>query len=318
MFNARRKPSYRQATLERRYDFHLAEAIRASLAGSYDKAETHSGTALSISRELYAKTGAYRQGLAAALASHAVSAAAYGRTEQAVALLVESAGHYAALADADPGTYEVPRIDVLTRVAVAADATGNTKDAIALLREVIGMYGSVPDTAQPWPERDMGLALARFHLGRCLLKDGAPDEALAQLDAGLADADRAWEQLGPDCAHADGAHPDCAHADGAHADRAHPEPGHPDGAWLGRAPRFVQLAAPEWAASAVRAMQLHAAAGRWDGAARASRAAVWLSAGLAAIGGDAQRETHAAILARASVIWAQEQGQRAAAGLQEG
>lgn len=303
MFNARRKPSYRQATLERRYGFHLAEAIRASLAGSYDKAETHSGTALAISRELYAKTGAYRQGLAAALASHAVSAAAYGRTEQAVALLVESAGHYTALADADPGTYEVPRIDVLTRVAVAADATGNTKDAIALLREVIGMYGSVPDTAQVWPERDMGLALARFHLGRCLLKDGAPNEALAQLDAGLADADRAWEQLGPDRPHPDG---------------AHPEPGHPDGAWLGRAPGFVQLAAPEWVASAVRAMQLHAAAGRWDGAARASRAAVWLSAGLAAIGGDAQRETHAAILERANVIWAQEQGQRAAAKLQEG
>jgi hypothetical protein len=65
-------------------------------------------------------------------------------------------------------------------------------------------------------------------------------------------------------------------------------------------------------------MQLHAAAGRWDGAARASRAAVWLSAGLAAIGGDAQRETHAAILERANVIWAQEQGQRAAAKLQEG
>ena len=300
MFNARRKPSYRQATLERRYDFHLAEAIRASLAGSYDKAETHSGTALAISRELYAKTGAYRQGLAAALASHAVSAAAYGRIEQAVALLVESAGHYAALANADPGTYEVPRIDVLTRVAVAADATGNTKDAIALLREVIGMYASMPDTAQAEPERDMGLARARFHLGRCLLKAGAPDEALAQIDAGLADADRAGERLG------------VQESGSGHACT--------EGAWLGSAPGFVQLAAPEWAASAVRAMTLHAAAGRWGGAARASRAAVWLSAGLAAIGGDAQREAHAAILKRAGVIRAQEQaqGQRAAAGLQEG
>jgi tetratricopeptide (TPR) repeat protein len=292
MFNARRKPSQRQATLERRYDFHLGEAIRASLAGSYDKAETHSGTALSISRELYAQTSAYRQDLAAALASHAVTSAAYGRIEQAVTLLVESAGHYAALADADPGTYEVPRIDVLTRVAVAADAAGSTKGAIALLREVIGMYGSMPDAAQAGPERDMGLARARFHLGRCLLKTGDQDEALAQLDAGLADADRAWERLR-----------------GA-GDR-------PDGAWLGRAPGFVQLAVPAWAASAVRAMTLHAAGGRWDGAARAARVAVWLSAGIAAIGGDAQREAHAAILEKAGAICAQEHVQRAAAGLRE-
>jgi hypothetical protein len=69
-------------------------------------------------------------------------------------------------------------------------------------------------------------------------------------------------------------------------------------------------------------MTLHKAAGRWDGAARASRIAVWLSAGLAAIGGDAQRETHAIILKRAGVIREQEQEQeqewRAAAGLQEG
>ncbi|HWG02768.1 MAG TPA: hypothetical protein VG164_13100 [Trebonia sp.] len=284
MFNARRKPSQRQATLERRYDFHLAEAIRASLAGSHDKAETHSGTALSISRELYAQAGAYRQDLAAALANHAVSSAAYGRVEQAVALLVESAGHYAALADADPGTYEVPRIDVLTRVAVAADAAGSTKGAIALLHEVIGMYGSMPGTAQAGPERDMGLARARFHLGRCLLKTGDQDEALAQLDAGLADADRAWALLGGPS-------------------------GRPDGAWLGRAPGFVQLAVPAWVASAVRAMDMHAAGGRWDGAVRAARVAVWLSAGLAAIGGDAQREAHATILKRANVISAQEQGQ---------
>ena len=41
-------------TLERRYDFHLGEAIRAAIEGSHDKATKHSGTALSISRELYA------------------------------------------------------------------------------------------------------------------------------------------------------------------------------------------------------------------------------------------------------------------------
>ena len=44
----------RLGTLERRYDFHLGEAIRAALQGNHDKAATHSGTALSISRELYA------------------------------------------------------------------------------------------------------------------------------------------------------------------------------------------------------------------------------------------------------------------------
>src|ERR1051326_9504895 len=53
MFKARLKPS-EQGTLERRYEFHLGEAIRAALAGDNEKAAGHSGVALSISRELYA------------------------------------------------------------------------------------------------------------------------------------------------------------------------------------------------------------------------------------------------------------------------
>jgi hypothetical protein len=48
------RKALRQSTLERRYDFHLGEAIRATLQGSHDKAAGHSGQALLISRELYA------------------------------------------------------------------------------------------------------------------------------------------------------------------------------------------------------------------------------------------------------------------------
>src|SRR5215472_3342886 len=130
-----RRPSRRYAsrlgTLQRRYDFHLGEAIRAALEGSHDKAATHSGTALSISRELYAGASdpaRHRAELAAALCNHA----RYGGTLHALALLTESAGHYAELAEADPAAYEVPRIDVLTRVALAADTGGDTPGAVSL------------------------------------------------------------------------------------------------------------------------------------------------------------------------------------------
>src|SRR6202020_1832799 len=94
----------------------------------------------------------------------------YGGAWQAIAMLTESAGHYAALAEADPAVYEVPRIDVLTRVALASDAAGSTQDAISLLREIVGMY--LKAAAADTEERDLGLARARFHLGRCLLKSG--------------------------------------------------------------------------------------------------------------------------------------------------
>jgi hypothetical protein len=151
-------------TLERRQDFHLGEAIRAALQGSHDKATKHSVTALSISRELYAVApdpARHQPGLAAALCNHA----RYGTGKHAIALLAESAGHYAALAEADPALYEVARIDVLTRIALASDAAGSTKDAIDLLREVTAMYLKAP--AADAEERDLGLARARFHLGRC-------------------------------------------------------------------------------------------------------------------------------------------------------
>ena len=158
-------------TLERRYDFHLGEAIRAAIEGSHDKATKHSGTALSISRELYAGApdpARHQPELAAALCTHARYRAGW----QAIAMLAESAGHYAELAEADPAVYEVARIDVLTRVALASDEAGNTAAAVGLLREVIGMYLKAP-AADP-EERDIGLARARFQLGRCLLATGQP------------------------------------------------------------------------------------------------------------------------------------------------
>jgi hypothetical protein len=293
MFMARHKPSDRRApdrrtsrirTLQRRFDFHLGEAIRSALEGSHDKAATHSWTALSISRELCTDAGGperHQAGLAAALCNHA----RYGATlTQTIALLTESAGHYAALAEADPAGYEVQRIEVLTRVALASDTSGNTKDAISLLREVVRMYLLAP--AADLAERDIGLARARFHLGRCLLKTGLHADGLAETDAGLALADSAL-------------------------DRVRPAPWEPG--WLGTAPRYVQFAAPDWAAAAVRSMTLHAAAGRWENAAVAAYAAVLLSGGLAGLGGGALREAHQAICVQADAVWARLECSRRAA-----
>jgi len=285
-----KRDASRLGTLERRYEFHLSEAIRAAFEGSRDKAATHSGLALSISRELYAAApdpARHQPGLAAALCAHA----RYGGTPlDAIALLTESAGHYAVLAQADPALYEVPRIDVLTRVAVASDDAGNTRGAISLLREVVRMYLTAPAADQA--ELDLGLARARFQLGRCLLKTGAAAEGLAEIDAGLELADGALDRL-------------CLPVRG------------PD--WLGAAPRYFQLAAPDWAAAAVRAMTLHATAGRWDRAAEAASAAVLISGGLAGLGGDRLRAAHEAVRDQADSIFARtEYPQRMAAGLQGG
>ena len=179
-------------TLKRRYDFHLGEAIRAGLQGSHDKAAGHSWRALLLSRKLCtdaADPALHAPELAAALCAHA----RYGGAWQAIAMLTESAGHYAALAEADPAAYEVPRIDVLTRIALASDAAGNTGDAIGLLREVVGMYLKAPDAAAD--ERDIGLARARFHLGRCLLATGQAADGLAETEAGLELARDVLERL---------------------------------------------------------------------------------------------------------------------------
>ncbi|HEY7263280.1 MAG TPA: hypothetical protein VH589_17545 [Trebonia sp.] len=269
---AARKAS-RLGTLERRYDFHLGESIRAALEGSRDKAATHSGTALALSRELYAARSdrtRHQPELAAALSHHA----RYGGTPlHALALLTESAGHYAELARADPAVYEVSRIDVLTRVALASDEAGSTRDAVSLLREVIRMYLGAP-AADP-AERDLGLARARFLLGRCLLKTGAARDGLAEIDAGLELAAGALDRLRV---------PVCAPS------------------WLGTAPRYLQLAAPDWAAAAVRAMALHEADGHWELAAFAADAAVLISGGLAGLGGERLRAAHEAIRDRADEI----------------
>jgi len=259
--------------LERRYDFHLSESIRAALQGSHDKAAGHSGQALLISRELYADAAdpsRHQPELAAALCAHARYG---GSARQAIAMLTESAGHYAALAEADPAAYEVPRIDVLTRIALASDAAGSTRDAISLLHEVVGMYLKAPAADQE--ERDLGLARARFHLGGCLLKTGMAEDGLAETEAGLELAVDVLDRLPVRC----------------------DIPG-----WLVEAPRYLQLAAPDWAAAAVRSMSLHAEAGRWQQAATAARAAVLVSGGLAELGGDTLRDAHEKISARACVI----------------
>jgi tetratricopeptide (TPR) repeat protein len=259
-------------TLERRYDFHLGEAIRAAIEGSHDKATKHSGTALSISRELYAGApdpARHQPELAAALCTHARYRAGW----QAIAMLAESAGHYAELAEADPAAYEVARIDVLTRVALASDEAGSTAAAIGLLREVIGMYLKAP-AAEP-DEREIGLARARFQLGRCLLATGHPGDGLAEIDTGLELAGEVLDRLA----------------------LATADPG-----WLDAAPRYLQLAAPDWSAAAVRSMTGHADAGRWQRAAISAQAAVLISGGLAGLGGETLRDAHAAITALAEAV----------------
>jgi len=190
-------------------------------------------------------------------------------------MLAESAGHYTALAEADPAAYEVARIDVLTRVALASDEAGNTRAAISLLREVIGLYLKAPAADQE--ERDIGVARARFHLGRCLLATGQPGDGLAETDSGLELAAEVLDRLA----------------------LAVTEPG-----WLDAAPRYLQLAAPDWAAAAVRSMAGHADAGRWQRAAISAQAAVLISGGLAGLGGETLRDAHAAITTRAAEILA--------------
>ncbi len=278
-------------TLKRRYDFHLGEAIRAGLQGSHDKAAGHSGRALLISRKLCADAAdpaLHAPELAAALCAHA----RYGGSAwQAIVMLTESAGHYAALAEADPAAYEVPRIDVLTRIALASDATGNTDDAIGLLREVVGMYLKAPAADQE--ERDIGLARARFHLGRCLIATGHGADGLAETEAGLELAEDVLERLAVASRGDDPPYPPYPPRMPAS------EPG-----WLVAAPRYLQLAAPDWAAAAVRVMTLHAAGGRLARAATAARTAVLVSGGLADLGGDLLRDVHGAIAARAAAVTA--------------
>jgi len=146
-------------------------------------------------------------------------------------------------------------------------------DVVSLLREVVGMY--LKALAADTEERDLGLARARFHLGRCLLKTGMEEDGLAESQAGLELAADVLDRL----------------------QVRTPEPG-----WLVAAPRYLQLAAPDWAAAAVRAMTLHAAAMRWQQAATAARTAVLVSGGLADLGGEPLRDAHAAIKSRADQV----------------
>lgn len=307
MFRARLKLS-EQSTLERRYEFHVGEAARATLLGDREKAAGHSATALLITRELYVsarESARHRAMLAAALAAHA----RYERSLESLALLTESAAHYAVLAEAEPHQYETERIGVLVRVALTVEAAGNPRDAMRLLSEAIGMYRQTP--AADRVARAAGLARACFHLGRCLTQAGRGTEALAYTDEGLRAANLALRELlresrrstgGPDARPGPGEMSElnalsqrvvsaCCRADAR------------DAGWLSRAPRQVQLLAPDWMAAATRAMTLHAAAGHWPAAATAACAAVRVSGALAAFGGEDRQEAHVAVLGRARSIW---------------
>jgi tetratricopeptide (TPR) repeat protein len=276
MFTARHgQPArhQRHSTLERRFDFHLGEAVRAALQGSHDKAAGHTSRALQISHDLYATatdSTRHQPALAAALFAHSRYA---GGPWQAIELLTESAGHYTALAAADPASYEVQRIDVLTRLALMTEAAGSKTDAIALLREAVELYRKAP--AANTNERDLALARARFHLGRSLLETGQTAEALEETETGLELAAEVLDRMQLTNA--------------------------PEG-WITRAPSYLQLAMPDWAAAAIRTMTLHADAGRWEQAETYARTAIAVSAALAELGGDNLHDAHRRISAKTEEV----------------
>ena len=112
-------------------------------------------------------------------------------------------------------------------------------------------------------------------LGRLLLKTGMDAAGRAETETGL--------ELAADV-----------------LDRMRPQGTSPG--WLVVAPRYLQLAAPDWAAAAVRSMTAHAEEGHWQQAATAARTAVLVSGGLAELGGDPLRDAHEKITTRAAEI----------------
>jgi tetratricopeptide (TPR) repeat protein len=281
-----------QQDLERQYDEHLNQATAASVQNRDADATRHSAAALAIVRELYRATAdavRHRPVLAAALYNQAGHLRRAGQVDDAAALLTESAEHYHALAAADPAAYQVRLIDVLVRAALVAETAGDLAGAEARLRQAIRMYPDAP--AHDLLERELGLARAQFHLGRCLLRQGRAPDALAEVDAGLFAAEAAREQRGIAAT---------------------------DFSWLAAAPPSFQYIGPDWVAGAVCAMELHGAAGRWGIAADAANIAVRVSGGMAAMGGAESRRVYETVLSRAQPIWQRAQDPLAAAMAQVG
>ena len=181
-------------TLERRYDFHLGEAIRAAIEGSHDKATKHSGTALSISRELYAGApdpARHQPELAAALCTHARYRAGW----QAIAMLAESAGHYAELAEADPAVYEVAQ-DRRAHAGRAGVGRGgqHRRPPSACCARSSGCTSRRPrpiprNATSGWPGPVSSSAAA-------CSRPGSPDDGLAEIDTGLELAAEVLDRLG--------------------------------------------------------------------------------------------------------------------------
>jgi tetratricopeptide (TPR) repeat protein len=273
-----RRSNQRDQELERKYDRHLTDSIRAAIQGRHTEAAQHSEAALAVSRDLYANSSdpaRHRPALAAALYNHAGNLRRIGRDADALTLLAEAGEHYNALVQTDRRSFSVPAIDVVVRTGLALQAAGDRDGAVQRFREAIEAYPTAPTNDRV--ERDLGLARTQFHLGRCLLEIGPGyTEGLAEIDTGLFAAERTREQQGITAT---------------------------DFSWLGKAPRSFQLIATDWIGAAVCAMEMHDAAGRFDIAADAANIAVRVSGGLAAMGGAARAPLYDAVLGRARVIW---------------
>lgn len=279
MFGRPGKSSPRR-TLERQYDEQLELAIQARLRGDRASALRHSHAALAAGRELYQASPhsvRHQAGLAAALYHHAGNLRRARQVSMALALLAESARHYQELAWRDPAEFTVRGIDVLVRTGTALRSAGDKAGAVASFRQAISQYSGAP--ANDPVERDLGRARAHFHLGKALLELESAEEALAELDAGLLIGEQARQRAGV-------------------TDIA-------DFSWLAAAPRSFQLVAPDWAAAAMCAMQLHHQAGRPSVAAKTAAIAVGVSGGMAVMGGPSQLGLYQLILARAMTIWEQ-------------
>jgi tetratricopeptide (TPR) repeat protein len=265
-------------TLEQDYDRHLQDSMTAALQGLNTDAARHSAAALAVSRQLFAGSSdpaRHRPVLASALYSHAGSLRRIGRDTEALDLLAEAGQHYESLAEADPARFQVRAIDVVVRMGLALRAIGDVAAAAQQFDAAIEAYrqAATADTV----ERDLGLARAHFHLGRCLLElSPGTGDGLEEIDAGLFVAERVRQEQGITAK---------------------------DVSWLVLAPLSFQLIATDWIAAAVCAMELHDAAGRFDIAADAANIAVRVSAGLTATGGPGRAELYQAVLARAQTIW---------------
>ncbi|MDG4832560.1 tetratricopeptide repeat protein [Solwaraspora sp. WMMD1047] len=255
----------------------LAAARLAGSRGDHEEQTRLSAEAVEVCRMLVGRhpdDPRHVSALAAGLYNHAYRLIHLERPAQAREVLDEAQRHYTTLATADPHRYAVALCDVTLRMAVVLVQEGSYDEAAQAGRDALDGYQEV--TEGDSLEREFGLVRSHALIGRALLLDGRPDQALSEFDTALFAAERLREEAGT---------------------------AGTDFFWLSTAPPSFRLAAPEWLGAAVGAMELHDAAGAWGIAADAANIAMRVAGSLAAIGNSTDRLRFEAISARAQQIW---------------